>query len=267
MRIHTNPALTTDQIKKALVQFGTLGSGNHFFEVCLDQDDRVWIVMHSGSRGVGNQLAQGHIRAAKAISKLEGYAPEDPELAWLQENTPEFNDYIRDMQWGQDYAMANRRQMMNVALGALVKVVGGGIPSRWVNCHHNFAQKETHDGQNVWVTRKGAIKADIGDEGVIPGSMGGKSYIVKGLGNTDSYTSCSHGAGRRMSRTQAKKTFNTEEFATQMKGVTWQHGSAEALLDEHPGSYKDIDVVMNDQRDLVEITHELHAIVNYKGTS
>jgi len=267
LRRHPNPTLTSDQEKKCLVQFGTLGSGNHFFEVCLDQDDQVWVVMHSGSRGVGNQLAMGHIKVAKAVAKLGGYSPEDPELAWLQENTPEFDAYIRDMQWAQDYAMANRHQMMEAALGAVVNASGGGIPSRWVNCHHNFAQKEVHGGQEVWVTRKGAIKADVGDEGVIPGSMGGKSYIVRGLGNTDSYTSCSHGAGRKMSRTQAKKTLSLESFHERMGSTTWQRGMDEALLDEHPDSYKDLDQVMDDQKDLVEITHSLHAVVNMKGTS
>ena len=269
MRNHPNEGLTSDQVKKAAVQFGTLGSGNHFFEVCLDQDDQVWVVMHSGSRGVGNQLAVGHIRIAKEIAKLEHYDLEDPELAWLQENTPEFNAYVRDMQWSQDYAMANRRQMMDAALGALLKTTptNAGVPRRWVNCHHNFAQKEIHGSEEIWVTRKGAIKADVGDEGVIPGSMGGKSYIVKGLGSTDSYTSCSHGAGRKMSRTQAKKTLSLESFHERMGSTAWQSGMDQELLDEHPDSYKSIEQVMADQADLVEITHELHAVVNFKGTS
>lgn len=279
MRSHVNPHLTSEQKKKASVQFGTLGSGNHFFEVCLDQDDSVWVVMHSGSRGVGNQLAKGHIRVAKAVAKTEGYAPEDPELAWLQENTPEFDAYIRDMRWSQDYAMANRTRMMDQALATLfgtLSVGRFGKQTRRVNCHHNFAQKELHGSEEIWVTRKGAIKADVGDEGVIPGSMGGKSFIVRGLGNTDSYTSCSHGAGRKMSRTKAKKELIKQDgvtitageaFEAVMGKTAWQRKHADSLLDEHPSSYKDIDVVMNDQKDLVEITHELHAIVNYKGTS
>ena len=266
---HPNDSLTSEQVRKALVQFGTLGSGNHFFEVCLDQDDSVWIIMHSGSRGVGNQLAQGHIKVAKAVAKLEHYALEDPELAWLQEGTPEFAAYIRDMQWAQDYAMANRQAMMDAAHRAVSRNLAGGSSAtkQVINCHHNFAQKERHGGQDVWVTRKGAIKADVGDLGLIPGSMGGKSYVVRGLGNADSYTSCSHGAGRKMSRTQAKKTLSLESFHEAMGNTTWQRGQDEALLDEHPASYKDIDQVMEDQKDLVEVVYTLQAVVNYKGTS
>lgn len=277
-KTHENDALTSDQVDRALVQFGTLGSGNHFFEVCLDQNDEVWIIMHSGSRGVGNQLAQTHVKVAKALAAE--YMPKDfvsldpqvaKELAWLQEGTPEFDAYIRDMQWGQDYAMANRTAMMEAATAAVLKSIylayTPGMIAQTINCHHNFAQKERHDGEDIWVTRKGAIKADVGDLGLIPGSMGGKSYVVSGLGSTDSYTSCSHGAGRRMSRTRAKKEFSLESFHEVMGNTTWQKGFDQALLDEHPGSYKNIDVVMADQKDLVKIEWELQAIVNYKGTS
>lgn len=262
-----NANLSFKQTSKALVQFGTLGSGNHFFEVCLDEYDNVWVVMHSGSRGVGNQLAVGHIKTAKEVAKTEGYAPEDPELAWLQENTVEFNKYINDMLWAQDYAMANRTHMMDSALNTIFKVIGFGRQVDRINCHHNFAQKENHGGHEVWVTRKGAIRAAVGDRGVIPGSMGGKSYIVRGLGNTDAYTSCSHGAGRRMSRKAARRDLTLESFHDVMAGTTWQSGFDNELLDEHPASYKDIDQVMNDQKDLVEVENVLHAIVNYKGTS
>lgn len=274
---HQNDALTSDQVERALVQFGTLGSGNHFFEVCLDQNDGVWIIMHSGSRGVGNQLAQSHVKVAKALASE--YMPKDfvsldpqvaKDLAWLQEGTPEFEAYIRDMQWGQDYAMANRQAMMEAATISVLKTIGlndWAFITQTINCHHNFAQKETHLGQDIWVTRKGAIKADKGDLGLIPGSMGGKSYVVSGLGSTDSYTSCSHGAGRLMSRTRAKKEFSLESFHEVMGDTTWQKGFDQALLDEHPGSYKDIDQVMEDQKDLVKIEFSLKAIVNYKGTS
>jgi tRNA-splicing ligase RtcB len=266
MRNNVNPRLDSKQEKKASVQFGTLGSGNHFFEICHDENEDVWVVMHSGSRGVGNELAVGHIRMAKAIAKMEGYAPEDPELAWLQENTPEFEAYILDMLWAQKYAMANRQQMMDAAISSIFSLVVGRV-EKTINCHHNFAHKEIHNGKELWITRKGAIKADVGDEGVIPGSMGGKSYIVRGLGNPLSYNSCSHGAGRKMSRTRARKELSLESFAERMGGATWQADMAKELLDEHPDSYKNIEQVMADQLDLVEIVHELRAIVNYKGTS
>jgi tRNA-splicing ligase RtcB len=266
-RKHPNPELTDKQVKRALEQFGTLGSGNHFFEMALDEKGRVWLVMHSGSRGVGNQLAMKHIKVAKAFTDAEGLGPEDPELAWLQEGTPQFDAYVRDMLWSQDYAMANRSRMMAEALTAIFQTLGMGAEVERVNCHHNFAAREEHDGRQVWVTRKGAIRAEQGDLGVIPGSMGGKSYIVRGRGEPLSWRSCSHGAGRTLSRRAARKRFGAADLTTAMEGRTWQLAQAEALLDEIPAAYKDIDVVMNDQRDLVEILHELRGIVNYKGTS
>ena len=260
-----------DLEKRALEQFGTLGSGNHFLEVCLDEGDRVWIVLHSGSRGVGNRLAQHHITVAKQFAKDYGENLEDPELAWLVEGTPEFQTYIDDLLWAQAYALGNRETMMDEALDALFTTVGGGHVNRRINCHHNFTQKETikFGGPGPWegwVTRKGAIRASAGMLGVIPGSMGTRSYIVRGLGNQLSYESCSHGAGRRMSRGQAKRTFTAEDLTQQMKGVgTWQADHAEHLIDEIPAAYKDIDRVMEDQKDLVVIVHTLHQIVNYKG--
>jgi tRNA-splicing ligase RtcB len=258
--------LTSRQESKALTQFGSLGSGNHFFEVCLDERDQAWIVLHSGSRGIGNELAQGHIRLARTKAKEEALRLEDPDLAYFLQGTPEFEAYVRDMLWAQDYAMANRSAMMDGALAAFFAFVGAGREVDRINCHHNFTEQEDHGGRTMWITRKGAIKAAVGDRGVIPGSMGTRSYIVAGRGNELSYTSCSHGAGRRYSRRKAKTTFTTDDLATQMAGKTWLSGRAEALLDEIPSAYKDIDQVMADQQDLVQVLHTLTQILNYKGT-
>jgi tRNA-splicing ligase RtcB len=257
--------LTSRQEAKALKQFGSLGSGNHFFEVCLDERQHVWIVLHSGSRGIGNELAQGHIRLARNKAKEEALRLEDPDLAYFLQGTPQFEAYVRDMLWAQDYAMANRSAMMDDALAAFFSFVGIGREVDRINCHHNFTQQENHGGKTMWITRKGAIKAAVGDRGVIPGSMGTRSYIVAGKGNELSYTSCSHGAGRRYSRRKAKATFTTDDLASQMAGKTWLSGRAEALLDEIPTAYKDIDQVMADQQDLVQILHTLTQVLNYKG--
>ena len=258
--------LSAQQETKAATQFGSLGSGNHFFEVCLDESDTVWIVLHSGSRGIGNQLAQGHIRLARTQAKEQALRLEDPDLAYFMQGAPEFEAYIRDMLWAQDYAMANRSAMMDDALVAFFAFVGTGQEVERINCHHNFTTREIHEGKELWITRKGAIKADVGDLGVIPGSMGTRSYIVKGKGSPLSYNSCSHGAGRRYSRTKAKATFTVEHLAEQMKGKAWLSDRAMALLDEIPSAYKDIDQVMADQSDLVEIQHTLSQVLNYKGT-
>jgi tRNA-splicing ligase RtcB len=258
--------LNAQQEVKAATQFGSLGSGNHFFEVCLDEREAVWIVLHSGSRGIGNQLAQGHIRLARTQAKEQALKLEDPDLAYFMQGTIEFEAYIRDMLWAQDYAMANRSAMMDDALVAFFAFVGTGQEVERINCHHNFTTREVHEGKELWITRKGAIKADVGDAGVIPGSMGTRSYIVKGKGSPLSYNSCSHGAGRRYSRTKAKATFTVEDLAEQMKGKAWLSDRASALLDEIPSAYKDIDQVMADQTDLVEIQHTLSQVLNYKGT-
>lgn len=260
---HTD--LSPKQTKKVADQFGTLGSGNHFVEVCLDERDRVWTVLHSGSRGIGNQLAQYHITGAKKLMKKQQVGLEDPDLAYLVQSTPEFTAYIEDMLWAQRYAMASRARMDRVLIDALFKVVGKGQRVRTINCHHNFTQQETHFGKSLWITRKGAIKADRGDEGVIPGSMGTRSYIVRGRGNPDSYNSCSHGAGRRMSRTKAKRELSVKSLTEAMSGRTWNADRAAALVDEHPEAYKPIDQVMADQQDLVEVQHTLRQIFNYKG--
>lgn len=257
--------LNPRQEKKVAEQFGTLGSGNHFVEVCLDERDRVWTVLHSGSRGVGNQLATMHITGAKRMMKKQAVGLEDPDLAYLVQDTPEFTAYIEDMLWAQRYAMASRARMDRVLVNALFNVVGAGRRVRTINCHHNFTQRETHYGKSLWITRKGAIKADAGDEGVIPGSMGTRSYIVRGLGNVESYTSCSHGAGRRMSRTKAKRELSADSLTQAMRGRTWNADRAASLVDEHPEAYKPIDQVMADQKDLVAVRHTLRQIFNYKG--
>jgi tRNA-splicing ligase RtcB len=258
--------LAADRATRAARQFGTLGSGNHFFEVCVDERGRCWVVLHSGSRGIGNQLAQAHIAKARKLAKEAMLHLEDMDLAYFVQGTPEFDAYIADMGWAQDYARANRDQMMDNAMREVFAFLGFGREIRRINCHHNFTQPEVHSGRQLWVTRKGAIKADKGDLGVIPGSMGTRSYIVDGKGNPESWMSCSHGAGRRHSRAQAKKLFTSADLATQMAGKVWLSGRADALVDEIPSAYKDIDQVMADQADLVEVLHTLHQVLNYKGT-
>jgi tRNA-splicing ligase RtcB len=258
--------LADKQVTKVLRQFGTLGSGNHFVEVCVDERRRVWVVLHSGSRGIGNQLAQAHIATAKRLAKDLELRLEDPDLAYFVEGTPEFGAYIGDMLWAQDYARANRDRMMDNTMREVFSFLGFGRETRRINCHHNFTQRETHGGAELWITRKGAIKADTGDLGVIPGSMGTRSYIVRGKGSAESWTSCSHGAGRRYSRTKAKKLFTTADLADQMAGKVWLAKRAQALVDEIPSAYKDIDQVMADQADLVEVLHSLHQVLNFKGT-
>jgi RNA-splicing ligase RtcB len=258
--------LASDRTAKVLEQFGTLGSGNHFFELCVDERSRVWVVLHSGSRGIGNQLAQAHIAKARQLAKEAVLSLEDMDLAYFVQGTAEFDAYIADMLWAQDYARANRDQMMDNAMGEVFSFLGFGAETKRIDCHHNFTQQETHSGRQLWITRKGAIKADRGDLGVIPGSMGTRSYIVAGRGNPVSWNSCSHGAGRRHSRTQAQKLFTSADLAAQMTGKVWLSKRAEALVDEIPAAYKDIDQVMADQSDLVEVLHTLHQVLNYKGT-
>lgn len=246
-------------------QFGTLGSGNHFGEVCLDERDVVWTVLHSGSRGIGNQLAVRAIDEAKGLMKRRFIELEDPDLAYLVQGEESFETYVADMLWAQRYAMGSRQVMAHRMLASLFEVVGTGEAVRTINCHHNFTQLEHHHGKDLWITRKGAIKAAAGDEGVIPGSMGTRSYVVSGLGNPASYASCSHGAGRRLSRSAARKQLSVDSLHEAMAGRTWNADSAESLLDEHPSSYKDIDQVMADQTDLVSVQHVLRQVFNYKG--
>jgi RNA-splicing ligase RtcB len=257
--------LTDKQIDKTLSQFGTLGSGNHFFEICLDEADQVWVVLHSGSRGIGNELAQGYVRTAQRFAKKLGIGLEDKDLAYLVEGTPEFDAYLADLIWAQEYARANRDAMMDAGLEALFRFAGRGQARERINCHHNYTAREEHFGKQMWITRKGAIRAGTEDLGVIPGSMGTRSYIVRGRGNPQSYESCSHGAGRAMSRGEARRQFKGADLAKAMQGRTWQVKAAAALVDEIPQAYKDIDQVMADQQDLVEVRHTLGQILNYKG--
>ena len=253
-------------VQKAAKQFGSLGSGNHFIEICLDEADRVWIVLHSGSRGVGNELAKMHIEGAKGLMKQMLIELEDPDLAYLVAGTPAFDAYIVDMLWAQDYAMGNRERMLDLVHATVRAFIGRDVATvDRVNAHHNFTQLERHHGTEVWITRKGAIKADVGDRGVIPGSMGSRSYIVSGLGSTAAYCSCSHGAGRRMSRTKARKTLDHAGLVAAMAGKAWNN-DPQALIDEDPRAYKDIDEVMQRQADLVRVEHTLRQILNYKGT-
>ena len=256
--------------ERASKQMGTLGSGNHFVEVCLDSTDTVWVVLHSGSRGVGNKLAMRHIKTAKGLMERYFIDLPDADLAYFVEGTPEFSDYMKDLHWAQNYALANREAMMDAVLKDLGAVMRADPElyreQRRINCHHNYTAKEHHRGRDIWVTRKGAIRAREGDLGVIPGSMGTNSYIVRGLGNKASFDSSAHGAGRRMSRTQAKKELTVEDLEKRMEGKAWNSEFGDKLLDEHPDSYKDIDEVMREQADLVEIETELHQILNYKGT-
>jgi len=264
--------LSAAQQKKAISQFGTLGSGNHFVELSTDERGKVWTVLHSGSRGIGNQLASFHIGKAKGLMKEYLVTLEDPDLAYFTEGTPEFDAYIKDMLWAQKYAYESRARMNRELLRSLAQVVKPSDPDseremtvQVINCHHNYTERENHLGRDMWITRKGAIRADVGDMGVIPGSMGTDTYIVRGKGNPASYNSSSHGAGRRMSRGKAKRELSASGLRAAMKGKTWNASAAHALVDEDPRAYKDIRKVMADQSDLTEVVHVLHQVLNYKG--
>ena len=263
-----NVGLWQNDLGTAPTQLGSLGGGNHFVEVCLDERDRVWVVLHSGSRGIGKRIADRHITTAKGLMKAWFIDLDDPDLAYLIEGTPEFQAYIDQMLWAQSYALVNREVMMDRVLLQLAGWIGHDFTeSSRINCHHNFTQMEHHHGRNMWITRKGAIKADTGDRGVIPGSMGTRSYIVTGTGSDASYNSCSHGAGRRMGRKEAHRTLDIDGLLEGMAGKVWNDTDALKLLDEDPRAYKDIDQVMADQDDLVTIEHTLHQVLNYKGVT
>jgi tRNA-splicing ligase RtcB len=267
LRDHPPPRdFNPKQVERTVSQFGTLGAGNHFAAVAIDERERAWCVVHSGSRGIGNELAKGHIDRARGLAERDGLQLEDRDLAYFSEGTQEFTEYIDDMLWAQDYALANREQMMDVLLAELFTFVGHGAEVQRINCHHNYSVRERHDGRELWITRKGAIRARKGDRGVIPGSMGNDILIVRGLGNPASYQSSAHGAGRRHSRRQAKKRFTVDELREQMKGRAWNRERAAALLDEIPGAYKDLTQVMADQSDLVETEYSLREVLNYKGS-
>jgi tRNA-splicing ligase RtcB len=246
------------------MQLGSLGSGNHFIEVSLDEEDRVWLFLHSGSRGVGNKIAQRHIKVASELAAKYWIVLPDPDLAYLAEGTDEFWTYIRELRWAQHFALLNREEMMHRVIDCVQEWIGEAVqPTQTVNTHHNYTAKETHFGKEVWLSRKGAIDASEGTPGLIPGSMGTRSYVVTGKGNRLALNSSPHGAGRQYSRTKARKLYSIEELEAAMVGIEWRHTGA--FLDEIPAAYKDIDVVMEDAKDLVEINHTLRQIVNVKG--
>jgi tRNA-splicing ligase RtcB (3'-phosphate/5'-hydroxy nucleic acid ligase) len=246
------------------LQLGSLGSGNHFIEVTVDEASRVWLFLHSGSRGIGNKIAMHHIGVAARSCKASHIALPDRDLAYLDEGTDEFAAYMRDLRWAQRFALLNREEMMDRLVGCVETWLGEPVlASERVNCHHNFTQRETHFGKDVWVSRKGAIEADAGRLGLIPGSMGTASYVVTGNGNALSLNSSPHGAGRAFSRTAARRKFTVEDLRTAMKGIEYRDTAA--FIDEIPAAYKDIDRVMADSADLVEIRHTLRQIINVKG--
>ncbi len=247
-------------------QLASMGGGNHFIEVCLDEEQRVWVMLHSGSRGTGNRIGTYFINAAKEaiVKETLDFHLADKDLAFLTEGSQLFDDYIEAMHFAQDYAMANRELMMVRVLEALRKHAPGFKTDKAaINCHHNYATREVHFGEQVWVTRKGAVSAREGELGIIPGSMGTGSFIVEGLGNAESFCSCSHGAGRVMSRGQAKKLISLEDHKAAMQGI--EARVDEGVLDESPAAYKDIGAVMDAQQDLVRIRHRLRQVVNVKG--
>jgi tRNA-splicing ligase RtcB len=248
-----------------LVHLGTLGTGNHFIELCLDEEQRVWIMLHSGSRGVGNAIGSFFIELAKQDMRKWHINLPDLDLAYFPEGTDHFDDYVEAVGWAQDFAALNRRMMMTNVIRALRSQIAKPFDAELeaVNCHHNYVTRENHFGENVLVTRKGAVRAARGVMGIIPGSMGAKSFIVRGLGNAESFDSCSHGAGRVMSRTEAKKKVSLDEHLADTAGVECRKD--EGVIDETPKAYKPIEAVMAAQADLVEIVHTLKQVVCVKG--
>ena len=250
-----------------ICQLGTLGGGNHFIELCVDEAQSVWVMLHSGSRGIGNVIGRYFIEAAKKDMERQQASLPDRDLAYFAEGSRLFDDYVEAVEWAQNYALLNRREMMRLLLETLQRELK--VPAKWsvegeaINCHHNYVERETHFGAEVYVTRKGAISARDGEMGIIPGSMGARSYIVRGLGNPESFCSCAHGAGRRMSRNAARRKFSQSDLEEQTRGVECRKDAG--VLDEIPGAYKNIDTVMDNQRDLVEVVHTLKQVVCVKG--
>ncbi|WP_447943583.1 RtcB family protein [Microbacterium aurum] len=245
-------------------QLGSLGSGNHFIEVSVDETDAVWMFLHSGSRGVGNKIATHHIAVAQRLAKKWWIELPDPDLAYLVEGTEEFRRYIAELRWAQHFALLNREEMMDRVARQLSETMGEGVQElERINCHHNFTESEKHFGKQVWVSRKGAIQADAGRLGLIPGSMGTASYVVSGLGNPLSLNSSPHGAGREYSRSAARRTFTHAQLREAMTGIEFR--DTDAFIDEIPQAYKPIDRVMADAADLVQVRHTLHQLVNVKG--
>jgi tRNA-splicing ligase RtcB len=245
-------------------QLASLGGGNHFIELCLDESQRVWVMLHSGSRGIGNAIGRHFIeRARREMERHDVHLP-DRDLAWLEEGTRAFDEYVEAVEWAQDYALANRREMIRLVLGALgAQLPAFEVEAEAIECHHNYVARERHFGVDLFVTRKGAIRAGRGELGIIPGSMGAKSFIVRGLGNPQSFCSCAHGAGRRMSRAEAKRRFSRADLEQQTAGVECRKDGD--VIDEIPAAYKPIDEVMEDQSDLVEVVHTLKQVVCVKG--
>ena len=261
-----HPKLTPkrDKAQDWICQLGSLGGGNHFIELCLDEAGRAWVMLHSGSRGIGNRIGTYFIeRARERAIRMDRSLP-DLDLAWLDEGSPEFADYMEAVNWAQDYARVNREAILGLVLAGMRRHLRPfEVTAEAVNCHHNYVEREHHFEADVWVTRKGAIRARQGDLGIIPGSMGARSYIVRGKGNAESFHSCAHGAGRRMSRTQAQKQFTAADLATQTEGVVCRKDGG--VVGEIPGAYKDIDQVMANQMDLVDVVHTLKQVLCVKG--
>jgi tRNA-splicing ligase RtcB len=245
-------------------QLGSLGSGNHFIEVTADETGTVWLFLHSGSRGVGNRIAQHHIGVAQRYGEKNWIQLPDRDLAYLVEGTPEFDRYVAELNWAQRFALLNRREMMDRVELAFAEHMGTAVePVETIQCHHNYTVRETHWGKPVWLSRKGAIDAHAGVDGLIPGSMGTASYVVRGRGNPVALHSSPHGAGREHSRTAARRLFTRDQLRARMAGIEYR--DTDAFIDEIPDAYKEIDVVMQDAADLVEIRHTLHQLVNVKG--
>lgn len=241
-----------------------MGGGNHFIELCIDENQDVWIMLHSGSRGLGNVIGTYFIeRAKKEAQHRFGHVP-DKDLSYFAEGSNSFDDYVEAVEWAQEYAYENRRQMMNLILEAIRPLLPKfQMTKEAINCHHNYVQKEHHFGEDVFVTRKGAIRAGLGEYGIIPGSMGAKSFIVKGKGNNESFCSCSHGAGRKMSRSKAKRQFSQQDLIQQTEGIECRKDKE--VIDEIPSAYKNIDEVMANQVDLIEVVHTLKQVMCIKG--
>jgi len=265
--LERNPKVISRQKKPYqtwIRQLGSLGGGNHFIEICVDENDDVWGMLHSGSRGIGNAIGQYFINLAKQDALRHNQRLPDRDLAYFEEGAKYFDDYIQAVGWAQDYAMANRREMMHLIIRVLKKhFVNFSLSKEAINCHHNYISRETHFGASVYVTRKGAISASLDELGIIPGSMGARSYIVRGLGNKQSFCSCAHGAGRSMSRSAARRKFKRADMESQTRGIECRKDTG--VIDEIPAAYKDIDTVMNNQNDLVEIVHTLQQVICIKG--
>jgi tRNA-splicing ligase RtcB len=262
--LEKHPAISKGKQSRWAQQMGSLGGGNHFIEVCLDESNGVWVMLHSGSRGIGNAIGSYFIELAKKDAERNHVALPDRDLAYFPEGAQHFDDYVEAVGWAQDYARANREEMMDLVLGAMRRHLPAfEVTGAAVNCHHNYVERETHYGEKVWLTRKGAIRAGAGELGIIPGSMGARSYIVRGKGAAESFHSCAHGAGRRMSRNSARKLFSVENLIEQTEGVVCRKD--QGVLDEIPGAYKNIDEVMANQSDLVEVVHTLKQVLCVKG--